>query len=145
MSSVLAAPLLSIGEVARRVGAAPSAIRYWERAGLLEPAERIGGRRRYRPDALTRVGFIRLCQDAGFHIHEIRELLTIGPLTRDDWRPRAERKVAELRDQIARLQTAVDSLEHSLSCPHPALTECPSFIAHVQARAENPTPRAPHT
>lgn len=138
MSSPTATPLLSIGELARQVGAAPSAIRYWERAGLLDPAERVGGRRRYRPDAIDRVGLIRVCQDVGFHIHEIRELLASDSLDDAQWRSRAEQKIAQMKDEIARLQAAVEGLQHTLTCPHPSLSACPVFTAHVTHRAEGP-------
>src|ERR671921_206234 len=61
---------LSIGEVARRAGLATSAIRYYERAGVLPPAERVGGRRRYGPEAVRRLAVIGIAQQAGFTLAE---------------------------------------------------------------------------
>jgi len=58
--------LVPIGELARRTGVATSALRYYERMGLLSPAERVGQRRHYLPSSAERVALIRLCQDAGF-------------------------------------------------------------------------------
>lgn len=127
---------MSIGELARRVGATPSALRYWERAGLLEPAERIGGRRRYQPSAADRVGLIRLCQDAGFGIGEIRDLLAADPHGDGAWRATAADKLAAVHGQIARLRAAAQMLEHALACPHPSLSACPNFTASVRWRAE---------
>jgi MerR family redox-sensitive transcriptional activator SoxR len=57
---------LAIGELARRAGTAPSALRYYERIGLLPPAERAGGKRHYPPSSAERLAFVRVYQDAGF-------------------------------------------------------------------------------
>ncbi len=57
---------LMIGEVARRAGVRPSALRYYERAGLLPTPRRINGRRRYDPGVLQRLDAIRFAQRAGF-------------------------------------------------------------------------------
>jgi DNA-binding transcriptional MerR regulator len=126
--------LLTIGELARRVGAAPSALRYWERAGLLAPATRVDDRRRYTPAAADRVGFIRLCQDAGFGIGEIRSILERRPQG-DAWRATAARKLADVRARIDRLETAATVLEHTLACPEPQLADCPRFAESVRRRA----------
>lgn len=134
---------MSIGELGRRVGAPPSALRYWERAGLLE-AERVDGRRRYEPDAVTRVGVIRLCQDAGFGIAEIRALLDTDPRGEGAWRDVAAEKLADLHTRITRLRTAALALEHVLGCTKPSLAACPRFGAYVHWRAEggDPPPEA---
>lgn len=131
---------LSIGELARRVGARPSALRYWERAGLLEPVVRVNGRRRYDAGAVKRVGLIRLCEDVGFGIAEIRELLATDPDGGQIWREQGKAKLADIQDQIARLQAATRFLEHALNCPHPSLKVCPTFIAFVRWRAEGGAP-----
>lgn len=136
MSSVVTEDLLSIGELARRVEASPSALRYWERAGLLGDVHRQDGRRRYGPDVVDRVGLIRLCQDAGFGIAEIRTLLATDPDGGDDWKSLSEAKLVELEATITRLQAAAELLRHTLSCRYPSLSECPSFAAFVRWRAE---------
>src|ERR687896_957343 len=58
--------LVPIGQLARRTGVATSALRYYERIGLLPPADRIGQRRQYPADCVERVALIRLYQSAGF-------------------------------------------------------------------------------
>src|ERR687889_574877 len=65
---------LTIGELAQRAGLATSAIRYYERVGMLPPAERVSGQRRYGEDAVARLAFIAAAQNAGFTLREIREL-----------------------------------------------------------------------
>ena len=67
--------LVPIGELARRTGVATSALRYYERIGLLSPAERAGQRRHYSSSSAERVALIRLCQNAGFTLAEIGRLL----------------------------------------------------------------------
>jgi DNA-binding transcriptional MerR regulator len=122
---------LAIGELARRAGTAPSALRYYERIGLLPPAERLGGKRRYLPSSAERLALVRLYQDAGFTLKEIRQLLARASLT-----PLAERKIAELDARIAEAQRAKKLLEHALGCPHRDLLACPRFRAALQARLE---------
>jgi DNA-binding transcriptional MerR regulator len=122
---------LAIGELARRAGTAPSALRYYERIGLLPPAERAGGKRRYPPSSAERLALVRLYQDAGFTLKEIRQLLA-----RASFGPLAERKIAELDARIAEARRAKKLLEHALGCPHRDLLTCPSFRAALQARLE---------
>jgi DNA-binding transcriptional MerR regulator len=131
---------LSIGELARRVGASPSALRYWEQAGLLDDVHREGGRRRYGPQTVDRVGLIRLCQDAGFGIGEIRALLEVDPDGLSAWEDLGRQKLAEVEATIVRLQAAADLLRHSLACRYPSLGVCPSFAAYVRWRAEGGDP-----
>jgi DNA-binding transcriptional MerR regulator len=76
---------LAIGELARRAGTAPSALRYYERIGLLPAAERAGGKRHYPPSSAERLALVRLYQDAGFTLKEIRQLLAAGSDRRGCW------------------------------------------------------------
>ena len=127
---------LPIGEFARRAGTAPSALRYYERIGLLPRAERAGGKRHFPPATAERLALISLYQDAGFTLKEIRRLLAAGSRPRPSWSPLAERKIAELDARIAEAQRAKDLLEHALECPHGDLLTCPNFRAALQARLE---------
>jgi DNA-binding transcriptional MerR regulator len=125
---------LAIGELARRAGAAPSALRYYERIGLLPPAERAGGKRHYPPSSAERLALVRLYQDAGFTLKEIRQLLAARGRRSASWTPLAERKITELDARIAEAQRAKSLLEHALDCPHDDLLTCPNFRAALQAR-----------
>lgn len=69
---------LTIGETARRAGVRPSALRYYESVGLLDAPRRISGRRRYDSQVLNRLSVIRLAQDAGFTIAEIRHCCSVS-------------------------------------------------------------------
>jgi DNA-binding transcriptional MerR regulator len=125
--------LLLIGELAQRTATTDSALRYYEKLGLVRPAERIGGRRRYTPSSVEHVGLVRLCQDAGFTLREIREFLHKSRSGRA-WRYLAERKIRELDARIADAQRAKQLLQHALDCASPTLFECPNFQAALAAR-----------
>jgi MerR family redox-sensitive transcriptional activator SoxR len=125
---------LAIGELARRSGTAASALRYYEQIGLLPPAERTGGKRHYPPSSAERLALVRLYQDAGFTLKEIRQLLAGRSHERASWTPLAEHKIGELDARIAEAQRAKTLLEHAINCPHDDLLTCPNFRAALQAR-----------
>jgi DNA-binding transcriptional MerR regulator len=125
--------LVAIGEVARRTGLASSALRYYERAGLLSPAARAGGRRHYGSSGIERVALIQLCQDAGFTLREIRALLTAWSRRSRLWAPLAKAKLRELDTRIAQAERAKTLVQHALACPHRNLVTCPNFRVALTA------------
>src|SRR5262245_48709945 len=129
-----------IGELARRSGLASSALRYYERVGLLSPAGRTGGRRLYTVSSVERVALILLCQDAGFTLREIRTLLATRGRRGRTWRRTIEAKRRELDARIAQAEHARSLVEHALACPHPNLFECDNFRAALQARLGSADP-----
>jgi len=128
--------LVPIGELARRTGVATSALRYYERIGLLPPADRLGHRRQYPAVCVERVALIRLYQGAGFTLAEIGHLLTATSRGRPAWNHLAERKVAELDTRIADAQRARTLIKHALECEHRDLLACPNFRAALEAQLE---------
>jgi MerR family redox-sensitive transcriptional activator SoxR len=130
--------LVPIGELARRTGVATSALRYYERIGLLLPAERVGQRRHYPPSSAERVALIRLYQDAGFTLAEIGRLIAAWSRGRRDWDRLAERKIAELDARIADAQRAKKLITHALECPYRDLFACPNFRSALEAHLEHP-------
>src|SRR5689334_12770519 len=56
----------------RQIRLRPSAILYYERIGLLPPAERLSGQRRYDPTVLYRLAIIQRARQLGFTLSEIR-------------------------------------------------------------------------
>ncbi len=125
--------LMAIGELARRTGLASSALRYYERAGLLSPTARAGGRRHYGSSSAERVALIQLCQDAGFTLREIRALLTAWSRRSRLWTLLAKAKLRELDTRIAQAERAKTLVKHALACPHRDLVTCPNFRATVKA------------
>jgi DNA-binding transcriptional MerR regulator len=130
--------LMPIGELARSTGVASSALRYYERIGLLSPAERSGQRRHYPPSSAERVALIRLCQEAGFTLAEIGRMVAGISRGRTAWGDLAERKIAELDARIADAQRAKRLIKHALECPHRDLLDCPNFRSALEAHLERP-------
>jgi len=92
-------PPLTISQVARQIGLQASAIRYYERIGLLPPAQRISGQRRYDSTVLYRLAIIQRARQLGFTLEEIRQLfLGFRNVTRasERWQKLSQRKLAEL-------------------------------------------------
>lgn len=126
--------MLTIGQLSDATGVPTSTLRFWERKGLIEPDARQGGQRRYADDAQTRVALLRLCQDAGWTLTEIsqivRERLALAP----NWRGTVRTKMDHLEAEIAQLQHAHQMLAHVLECPHQDITQCPKFRAALADR-----------
>ncbi|MFW5418174.1 MerR family transcriptional regulator [Nocardiopsis sp. CNT-189] len=118
--------LLDIGEVARESGLAPSALRFYEKKGLIAAAARNGLRRAYDPGVLHRLGLITCARGAGFSIAEIAALLSAGPGD-GGLRARMAVKAEEADEAIGRLTRLRDSLRHAAGCGHDPLVECPEF------------------
>jgi DNA-binding transcriptional MerR regulator len=129
--------MLAIGEVARRTGIAASAIRYYERLGLVPRADRRGGRRVYGDDILDRLAVIRVAKAAGFRIAEIQVLMRgLGGRARPGprWRALARRKTQELEARAAEIARMQRALEAVAGCECPTLSEC------ARACSEAPRP-----
>lgn len=116
--------MLSIGEVAKRTGLRPSALRYYEEVGLISPAGRVSGRRHYDVSVLDRLAVIACAQEAGFTIAEVRELLAGDDEPSARWRALAERKLREVDAIIEKAQATRRLLEESLHCNCVALEQC---------------------
>jgi DNA-binding transcriptional MerR regulator len=125
---------LTIGELARRTGVAPSALRYYEEIGLLSPATRVSGQRRYGPDAVDLVGAVLFLADVGFTLAEIEKLMAARSTSPQSWRELARRKLVELDERIAEAQAARVAVEHALACPHDDIVTCPNFQEVVRLR-----------
>jgi len=125
-------PTLSIGEVARRAGVRPSAIRFYERRGLLPEPERAGGRRRYTDAAVDRLGIIGVAKRAGLSLAEIGVLLDSadrGAPVHEAVRTLAERKLPEVEAQIERAEEGRAWLLAAQACGCESLDACALFAA----------------
>jgi MerR family redox-sensitive transcriptional activator SoxR len=99
---------LTITQVAREFQLRTSAIRYYERIGILPHAERVSGRRRFGETTLHRLAVVQRAREAGFTLAEIRTLFAgFGDEIRADhrWRQLAARKLAELDAAAARIDS----------------------------------------
>jgi MerR family redox-sensitive transcriptional activator SoxR len=119
---------MSIGELARRAGVRPSAIRYYESMGLLPEPERVAGRRRYAPDTLQTLSVIAAAQRAGLSLDEIGQLLAAsGGAVSERLRSIAARKLPEVDALIERARLVRTWLAAAAECRCPSLDECPLF------------------
>lgn len=115
--------LYSITEVGEATGLQSSALRYYERQGLITPAARVSGRRQYDPAVLKRLAAVALLQEAGFTIAEVRQVLDQATDKRR-WRVTAEQKLAEIDAHLARVRDARELLVSALQCHCSGLDTC---------------------
>jgi MerR family transcriptional regulator, redox-sensitive transcriptional activator SoxR len=122
---------MSIGEVARICGLAPSAIRYYEKAGLLPRAVRVSRQRRYDAHMIGRLRLLQVAREAGFSIAETRTFVsgfsaTTPPAVR--WRSLAQRKLVEIETRIGQLQRMQTLLTSSFHCRCLSIEDCARLI-----------------
>ena len=123
---------LRIGEVARRTGLAPSAIRYYESLGLLPRPSYDGGKRRYDHSVLEWLALITLAREAGFTVAEVKRLVsgfTPGTRPAARWQALATRKLAELDALVARAERMRAVLDVALACGCFRLEDCATVLA----------------
>jgi DNA-binding transcriptional MerR regulator len=127
--------LMPIGALARRAGVSTSAVRYYERRGLLAADVRRSGQRRYSAASLRRLVFIGMLQDAGLGLDDIAGIL--GAATVTEWKAIAARRLDVLDAEIARLAEARSYLAGALLCryDHPA-SDCMVMGAEIDRRLD---------
>src|SRR5713101_7732858 len=118
---------MKIGQLAARANLNASAIRYYEKRGLLAPPQRLGGQRRYPSDALDCILLIHFATDMGFTLAEIKLFLSglrdntlVGPR----WKKLAARKLTEVDQSIARSLQLKSLLQGLLRCRCASLQQC---------------------
>lgn len=120
--------LLPIGEVADRAGFAPSALRFYEREGLITAARSAGGQRRYPRSVLRRLAFVRAASNVGLSLEEIRVALAALPAgrtpTKADWARLSRSWQLRLDEQIAGLTALRDGLGSCIGCGCLSLRRC---------------------
>lgn len=122
---------VGIGEASRACGLAPSAIRYYESEGLLDPPLRADGRRRYDREALRRLAFIAMGREMGLGLAALRAALHPAP---GGWTEIVDAQVALLDAQIARARRTRELLLSSRECPAPVpVSDCPHLRAALDA------------
>jgi len=125
---------MDISEVAKKSGVAASALRYYERKGLIRSLESQGARRQFSPAVLDQLALIALGQAAGFSLDEIRAMFTPGGEPNID-RAMLTAKADELERMVKRLRAMIEGLRHAAVCPAPSHAACPSFQRLLKAAA----------
>ncbi|WP_332812725.1 MerR family transcriptional regulator [Sphingomonas sp.] len=122
---------MTIARLAAAGGVGVETVRFYQRKNLLAEPPRAGAVRRYGPEDVRQLRFIRSAQAAGFTLEEIRELLS---LDRTNERPRVRElaaiRLAALDAKIAELTLARGALERLRStCASGKRGPCPILEA----------------
>jgi MerR family redox-sensitive transcriptional activator SoxR len=120
--------LLTVSELAERSGFAPSAIRFYDKTGLITSSRTSGGQRRFERTTLRRLAFVRAARNVGLSLDEISAALAMLPdnrtPTRADWARLSEQWRIRLDDQIAGLLALRDRLDSCIGCGCLSLKRC---------------------
>jgi MerR family redox-sensitive transcriptional activator SoxR len=118
---------LTISQIARQVDLRPSAIRYYERIGILPAAQRSSGQRRYDETVLYKLAVIKRARQIGFTLEDIRRLFfgfrTNAPAA-ERWRKLSQQKLAELETLVGHIQTIQGLLRNQGNCKCTKLDQC---------------------
>jgi MerR family redox-sensitive transcriptional activator SoxR len=131
-------PHLSIGEIAKRAGVRASAIRYYEKIGLLPKTARLNGRRYYDESTLERLAIMRFAKRVGFSIAELRILLKDTPRRPppERWRELAHEKLTQLDQLITEASAVRQTLLETLD------QKCPKLVERGQSLRPSGSPLA---
>jgi MerR family transcriptional regulator, copper efflux regulator len=133
MKSSGAIESMTIGQLAERFDLAPHVLRHWEAMGLLTPASRVNGRRRYDRDHISRVAMIIRGKAAGMSLEQLGEVLR--STSRSQRHAVLRRHLAELKVRLQELETSKAMIEHAMTCTAEDFTQCPAFRRFVESTA----------
>jgi MerR family redox-sensitive transcriptional activator SoxR len=137
--------LLTIGELAARSGLAPSALRFYERVGLIRSIRTGGNQRRYHRSELRRVAFVRVAVQVGIPLQDVKAALAGLPAqrtpTKADWARLSASWRSRLDEQIALLQGLRDRLTGCIGCGCLSLRRCALHNPSDRLAAEGPGAR----
>ena len=130
-----APPLMTIGRLSELTGVPATTLRYYERRGLVPPAARVGGQRRYDSTSLARLMVIKFCTFAGLSLDDISNVLDDHTPDREATRSVVEAHAARIDEQIKRLRLAKDMMLAATRCHCPTVERCEcGALAPVVAR-----------
>jgi MerR family redox-sensitive transcriptional activator SoxR len=119
---------LTVGELSRRSGIAASALRFYEREGLIKASRTAGGQRRFERAMLRRLAFIRAARNIGLSLEEVREALSRLPdsrtPTKADWTAISRLWRQRLNERIEALERLRDGLDSCIGCGCLSLARC---------------------
>jgi len=145
MSTPQSEDVLSIGEVAERTGVTISALRFYESEGLISSTRSGGGQRRFAREVLRRIAFIRIAQQVGLVLDEIREALATLPGERTptvaDWARLSRAWRSALDERIRLLELVRDDLTSCIGCGCLSLHTCRLYNPDDRARVLGQGPR----
>jgi MerR family transcriptional regulator, redox-sensitive transcriptional activator SoxR len=132
----------TVGQVSQRSGHSVSALHFYEREGLIEAGRNRGGHRRYAPDVLRRLAFIRAARHVGLTLEEIRQQLALLPEgrtpTKGDWARISRAWRGRLDAEITALVALRDGLDSCIGCGCLSLRICALSNPEDAAAARGP-------
>ncbi len=135
----------SIGDLASRTGLSVSAIRFYEKKGLITPDRNAGNQRRYEGADIRRLSFILIAQQIGLSIEQIKEVMAQLPdgrtPTKADWSKISRKFRKTLDDRIAMMERMRDRLDGCIGCGCLSLKACQLYNPDDQARRLGVGPR----
>jgi MerR family redox-sensitive transcriptional activator SoxR len=138
-------PTLAIGAVSSRTGVAVSAIRFYQEQGLIEATRESSGHRRFERSTIRRISFIRICQQLGYSLDEIRTQLDALPHGRtpneQDWQRLAASFRSDIDARMAGLAQLKEKLDGCIGCGCLSLQRCALYNADDSAARLGPGPR----
>ena len=136
---------LSIGDLSVRTGLSVSAIRFYEKKGLINPDRNAGNQRRYEGSDIRRLSFILIAQQIGLSIEEIKETMAALPEgrtpTKADWGKISRSFRKTLDDRIAMMERMRDKLDGCIGCGCLSLKACTLYNPDDKARRLGVGPR----
>jgi MerR family redox-sensitive transcriptional activator SoxR len=133
---------LTVSDVAARSGFAPSALRFYEREGLIRATRTSGNQRRYERGVLRRLAFIRAARNVGLTLEEVAaalaELPDLRTPTKADWTRLSRSWRGRLDAQIAALEKLRDGLDSCIGCGCLSLKRCAMSNPNDMARVDGP-------
>jgi MerR family transcriptional regulator, redox-sensitive transcriptional activator SoxR len=136
---------ITIGELSERSGVAQSALRFYERKGLITSSRTAGNQRRYRRETLRQVAFIRASQNVGIPLTVIGDVLALLPEgtapTHEFWVRASECWSAELNSRIGKLEQMRDRFASCIACGCLSFKECALTNPGDQLGEEGSGPR----
>lgn len=140
MKSIPGDANLTIGQLAARFGLATHVLRHWEAVGLLTPAARVSGQRRYQKEHIARVAMIVHGKHVGFSLAELRQMIEAPD-------PDARRAIlGEKIEDLDRMQQQIDfsraMIEHAISCPAHDVAQCSNFQRMIEILSAGGTANA---
>lgn len=119
---------LSIGDLAVRTGLSVSAIRFYEKKGLVTPDRNAGNQRRFEGSDIRRLSFILIAQQIGLSIDQIKDIMSALPEgrtpTKSDWSKISRQFRKTLDQRIEMMQRMRDNLDGCIGCGCLSLKVC---------------------
>ena len=120
--------MFSIGELSKSSGVKVPTIRYYEQIGLMEASDRSeGNQRRYEPEGLKRLTFIKHARDLGFSLDDIRSLLVLSSQNTKNCRKATsivKEHLVDVQERIQKLQRLESELDRMLDCHEKCEAQC---------------------